>query len=394
MRRMDRRDFLKGSAALGGAVVLSGCGSSSGIKADTGGGASSVAPVTYGGDVSAEPNKLVISEWPGYEAGGTKAQTYGLLAGKSYTKKYGASSLKFADYGNDDKNLNAMKAGQKFDLLHPCVGYIQDYVNAGVVQPFDTSLLPSFGNLFPEMVERGKVNGQQYWIPWDWGFSSILYRKDKIDPADATGWELFWNKKYSGKISMWDGGSTPVEIAGLLSDPPAKEPYHMTADELDRAKELLIEQKPLNKFYWTSEYGNMQPAFKSGDIWITYSWPNDYKDMAAALGEDKVEFMQEPSQGILAWVCGFMLGKDTASPIHAHEYVESFIAHDACVDLTNLFAYGSSDSTVQVSEIKDQELATKLKIGDPKALDPPTHLEQWIPNRTDYQRVWAEVKAS
>jgi spermidine/putrescine transport system substrate-binding protein len=394
MRRLDRRDFLKGSAALGGAVILSGCGSSSGIKADTGGGASSVAPVTYGGDVSSEPNKLVISEWPGYEAGGTKAQTYGLLAGKSYVKKYGASSLKYADYGNDDKTLNAMKAGQKFDMIHPCVGYVHDYVNAGVVQPWDTSLLPSFGNLFPEMIERGKVNGQQYWIPWDWGFSSILYRKDKIDAADATGWDLFWNDKYSGKISMWDGGSTPVEIAGLVMDPPAKEPYHMTSDELDRAKDLLIQQKPLNKFYWTSEYGNMQPAFKSGDIWVTYSWPNDYKDMAAALGEDKVEFMQEPTQGILAWVCGFMLGKDTASPIHAHEYVESFIAHDAAVDLTNLFAYGSSDSTVQVSEIKDQALAKKLKIGDPAALEPPTHLEQWIPNRADYQRVWAEVKAS
>jgi spermidine/putrescine transport system substrate-binding protein len=316
-----------------------------------------------------------------------------MLAGTSYTKKYGASSIKYADYGNDDKNLNAMKAGQKFDLLHPCVGYVQDYDNAGVVQPFDTSLLPSFGNLFPEMIERGKVNGQQYWIPWDWGFSSVLYRKDKIDAADATGWELFWNDKYSGKISMWDGGSTPVEIAGLLIDPPAKEPYHMTSDELDRAKQKLIEQKPLNKFYWTSEYGNMQPAFKSGDIWVTYSWPNDYKDMVAALGDDKVEYMN-PSQGILAWVCGFMLGKDTASPIHAHEYVESFISHDACVDLTNLFAYGSSDSTVQKSEIKDQALATKLRIGDPAALDPPTHLEQWIPNRADYQRVWAEVKAS
>ena len=87
MTQLDRRDFLKGTAALGGAALLAGCGSSSGIKAETGGGrGTSVAPVTYGGDITAEPNKLVISEWPGYEAGGTKAQTYGLLAGKSYAK--------------------------------------------------------------------------------------------------------------------------------------------------------------------------------------------------------------------------------------------------------------------------------------------------------------------
>jgi len=316
------------------------------------------------------------------------------VPGKSYVDKYGADSLTYTAFPSDDIAVNRVAAGTQFDLMHPCISYVKDWTNAGLIQPFDTSLLKNWSQLDPNVTKAGVVDGQQYWIPWDSGYSSILYRKDKVDPADATGWELFWNPKYKGKISMWDGGSTPVIIAGLVMDPPAKDIDNMTPDELARAKELLIKQKPLNKFYWTSEYGNMQPAFKSGDIWITYSWPNDYKDMAAALGEDKVEFMQEPSQGILAWVCGFMLGKDTASPIHAHEYVESFIAHDACVDLTNLFAYGSSDSTVQVSEIKDQKLATKLKIGDPKALDPPTHLEQWIPNRADYQRVWAEVKAS
>jgi hypothetical protein len=88
------------------------------------------------------------------------------------------------------------------------------------------------------------------------------------------------------------------------------------------------------------------------------------------------------------------MGKDTASPLHAHEYVESFINHDACVDLINLFAYGASDKTVQKSEVKDQKLATKLKIGDPKALEPPVHLEKYIPNRDKYQQIWAEVKAS
>ncbi len=396
MTQFDRRDFLKGSAALGSAALLAGCGSSSGIKADTGGGGgSSAAPVTYGGDIASEPNKLVIAEWPGYEAGGTKAQTYGLIAGKSYTKQYGASGLKYADYGNDDKTLNAMKAGQKFDLLHPCVGYIHDYVNAGVVEPFDTSLLTNYPNLFPEMTARGNIDGQQYWIPWDWGFSSILYRTDKVDPADAAeGWNLFWNEKYKGKICMWDGGSTPVIIAGLVMDPPAKDIDNMTPDELARAKELLIKQKPLNKFYWTSEYGNMQPAFKSGDIWITYSWANDYTDMGKALGFDNVDFMDSPKQGALAWICGFMMGKGTASPLHAHKYVDSFIGHDACVQLTNLFSYGAADKTTTPAEITNKTLAKKLKIGDPSALDPPVHMDAFIPKRTDYQRIWAEVKAS
>jgi len=392
--RFDRRDFIKASAALGGGVFLAGCGSSSGIKADTGGGSTAAKPVHYGGTLASEPNSLVISEWPGYEAGGTRAQTYGMYAGTPYTKQFGPKTLKYVDIGNDDKVLSKVKAGQHYDLIHPCISYVQDWVNSGTVQPFDTSLLPSFPNLYPQMVKAGQVNGQQYWIPWDWGFSSILYRKDKISPEDAAGgWNLFWNEKYSGKISMWDGGSTPVRIAGLVMDPPAKDIDHMTPDELERAKQKLIEQKPLNKFYWTSEYGNMQPKFASGDIWITYAWPNDYKDMAKALGEDKVDYMF-PSQGALAWVCGFVMGKDTKSPLHAHQYVESFINHKACVDLTNLFAYGSSDSTVQKSEVTDQALATKLRIGDPHALDPPIHLETWIPNRTAYQLVWAQVKAS
>src|SRR3954452_7684060 len=250
--RMDRRDFLKGGAALGSAALLAGCGSSSGIKQNTEAPASS-APVTYGGSISAEPNKLIVAEWPGYEAGGTKAQTYGLYAGTTYTKKFGATGLKYSDLGNDDKILSAVKAGQKYDLIHPCVGYVEDWAQSGAVQPFDTSLLPSFNNLFPEMIDRGKVNGQQYWIPWDWGYSSVLYRKDKVDPEDAQSWDLFWNPKYKGHISMWDGGSTPLRIPGPLIGPADRD--KMPDDELDEARATLIEQKKVNKCYWTSEYG-------------------------------------------------------------------------------------------------------------------------------------------
>jgi spermidine/putrescine-binding protein len=266
MKRLDRREFLVGSAALGGAGLLAGCGSSSGLKAAASSAASTGPPVSYPGTIGAEPNHLVIAEWPGYEAGGTKAQTYGLKAGTGYTRRFGAIGLTYADYGNDDKNLNKMRAGERFDLLHPCVDYVQDYVDAGLVEPFDTTLLPTFPQLYPQFTDRGSLNGQQFWIPWDWGFGSIMYRKDKVSAPDATGWDLMWNEKYSGKISMWDGGSTPVMVAGLVTDPPAKDIFAQTSAELDRSKQQLIAQKPLNKFYWTSEYGDMQPAFKAGGL--------------------------------------------------------------------------------------------------------------------------------
>ena len=105
---------------------------------------------------------------------------------------------------------------------------------------------------------------------------------------------------------MWDGGSTPVEIAGMLNG--VKDPYDMSEAELEPAKQKLIEQKSLNTFYWTIEYDDMQPAFKSGDIWVTYAWPNDFNDMLAA-GVDAGWL--NPSQGVLAWYCGFIMGKDT-----------------------------------------------------------------------------------
>ena len=78
MRSMDRRDFLKGAAGLGGAVLLAGCGSSG--RAAGGRRLRSSTP-----PISKEPGNLSILEWGGYEAAGTKAQTYGMIAGKDYT---------------------------------------------------------------------------------------------------------------------------------------------------------------------------------------------------------------------------------------------------------------------------------------------------------------------
>ena len=166
----------------------------------------------------------------------------------------------------------------------------------------------------------------------------------------------------------------------------------MSAAQIQSTRQALVQQKPLNKFYWKSEYSQMQPAFKAGDIWIAYTWQDAYVAMNAA--KLKVAYLN-PSQGKLSWFCGFVLGSQTKNYFHAHKYVESFINHRACVQMCNLFYYGVADTTVKPSEIQDQHLAKQLGIGDPHAvLASDVHLQGYQPNREAYGLAWQEVLAS
>jgi len=381
-RRIDRRQFLSvGAAILGGAVVLDACGSSG---TPSSGGATSHPPL------SKEPGNLSILEWGGYEAAGTKAQTNGLEAGKIYTTKFGANSITYTYITNDDQALQKATAAGPFDIMHPCHENLPDYVTRGLVQPWDTSLLPSFKQLNPYLVSKGQMNGKQYMIPWDWGYGSLSYRTDKVAAADATGWELAWNPKYSGKISLWSGASTAFEVAALKLGYPRID--QLTSDQVQSAKASLTTQKPLNKFYWESEYSQMQPAIKSGTIWIAYSWQDTQVAMKKA--GVPVAFMN-PSQGRLSWLCGFMLGAHTKNYHHAHDYVESFINHNACAQMTNLYYYGTANDTVKPSEIQDKTLVAALKLGDPRAIAASNvHLQSWSPNRAALELAWQEVQAA
>jgi spermidine/putrescine-binding protein len=382
MKNLNRRDFLGTTGAAGGAVLLAGCGAATAPKAP--------AKKASHPSIDKEPGKLSILEWGGYEAGGTKAQKSGMTAGTDYTKEFGADGITYTYIVNDDQSLQKAANSGPFDVMHPCGQMVPMYKDQGLIQPWDTSLLPSFKNLNPFLVENGKIDGDQYFIPWDWGYASLLYRSDKVDAADADSWGLAWNDKYKGKISLWNGAGSTMEMAALKNG--ITDMDNMTDAQIQQVKQDLIKQKPLNKFYWSSEYGQMQPAFKSGDIWITYSWQAAYVIMKQA--GLKVKYMQ-PKEGRLAWVCGFTLGADTKNYHHAHKYVESFINHKASVQMTNLFYYGTADASITASEIKDAALAKELKIGDPKALEgSDVHLQSFQPNRSKYQQAWQEVTAS
>src|SRR6059036_1229490 len=182
----SRRTFLRGVGVLGASGVLAACRKSvepggTGAASSTGG---THPPI---GD---EPDLMHVFEWAGYD---TKWLFPDYL-------KAGYTDPKFSFLVNTEGALAKTAAGYGWDITHPEVGYIQDYINLGALQPWDTSLLSNFKDLNPVLEKTGQIDGQQYEIVLDWGYSGVILRTDHADPAENTYGFLF-DDRLKGHIS-------------------------------------------------------------------------------------------------------------------------------------------------------------------------------------------------
>jgi len=371
---MDRRRFLLNAsgtvfavAASGG--LLSACGGddeqpSTGAKA--------------AGSIADEQGELQVFEYAGYD----KAEFWA-----SYKAEYGAEHPpKFTLYATDDEAITKVRSGFKPDIAHPCSGRVKDWVDAGLLQPIDTTKLTNFDSLDPALVEPGKFDGEQYWVPWDWGFSSLIVNTDEVT-APTDSWKLLWDTNYKGKISLWDNATTAMRIGGLYVG--VEDLYDMIDEELEAVKAALIEQKQLNRNYWTAE-ADIVADLSSGNILITNGWTSAY--LGAKDKGTPVEF-GEPNEGRLAFSCGMVILKDTPRPLLAHAWIDAYLSVDASAVLSNAYGYGAAN-TKAIDKV-DASRRDVFEVTDPAALQPPqAWLDAYFPRRDKYIQIWDEVKAS
>jgi len=369
---MRRGDFLRAGAMAAGTAALAACGVDEEKPAATG----TTTKVSHP-PIEQEPGPLRVFEWAGYEI---------KPLWRPYAKSFPDDKPKFSFLTSDDQALSKVRAGFRADLVHPCVGYVQDWVRLDAIQPFDPALLSNYEDLNPSMLKAGQVDGKQYFIPADWGFSAPLYRSDKVEPQEES-WSLLYDERYSGKISWWDSMEN-LTIVGYVRG--FENPWDMTDDELEEAKSFLISKKKVVRTLWTTST-DLYNDFGSGNVWIAYAWPDNYVD-AKSKGLDVV--YPEPTEGRLSWVCGFVLAKDTENYHHAHEFVDAWSSARTGRWLLDNYYYGHANTKVDLKGI-DPSLVDSFHLGDPSALEEPkAHIDRYVPRRQIYNRVWEEVKAA
>ncbi|MGH2636053.1 MAG: ABC transporter substrate-binding protein [Actinomycetota bacterium] len=385
--RLNRRGFLRlAGMTTVGAAALAACRKAENGDAGGGGGTSGATGGTATRPpITEEPGGLQVFDWSGYGNGDYYPKEEKQFLWKDYQDATG-DTPEFILFENDDAGFTEVAAGARYDVVHPCGYKYQDWVDLGAVQPWDPSLIANFGQLNPKLMESGQIDGQQYFVPVDWGFIAPLINADHVDPGEES-FGIMFDDRYEGKIA-WVDTLNMFHIAGLYLG--VSDPYNMTDDELVEVRDFLISKKHLVKFLWNQSY-DFWLSFKKEEVWIGYSWP-DTVGYADAAGMN-YRYM-EPKEGRISWVCGMGLFADTENYHHAHEYVNSWASTKAAEFLMAYYYYGHTNTEVDLAALPEG-VVDALGLDDSTVLEPPRSIpESFMPRRDLYAQYWSEVLAA
>ena len=320
---------------------------------------------------------VTVLDWPGYDQE---------MFWADFKATYPKATVAF-EIGQSDADIyGKMKAGDQADVFHPYTGWLQFYVDEGLAAEIDTSKLKNWAAVPDEFKAIGQVGGKQYFVPWDWGFTSILYRTDKVTtPVDT--WAALLDPAYKGHISMWDDGPGAVTVSSYIH---GYDETAITPQQLDAIKAEWIAQRDLNRTYWASET-ELTAAMKSGEVWVAYAWQGAY---ATLVGEGVPVAYATPKEGRNSWVGVYGIRKDSPNYDLALRFLDAKLGELTGKNLVDNYYYGTATGTVMKS-ITDETLKQAFSVDDPSILQKTN----FTPNLTAQQRddwtaMWTEVKAN
>ena len=199
-------------------------------------------------------------------------------------------------------------------------------ISGGDVQADEPALIPGWQNFIDAFKSppHNTVDGVHYGVSLQWGPNIAPLQHDEGEAgADRAGSALY-DPKYKGQITI---PNNPIQIAdaALLPDEVASptsgitDPYELNKKQFDAAVNLLKQQRPLVKRYWTLARTESRP-FKNGDVVAR-------RDLAVptrhALQAEKVPVKELiPTDGATGWADTWMLATKAPHPNCAYLWMK------------------------------------------------------------------------
>ncbi len=260
---------------------------------------------------------LRVVGWDVYADPVTKNKTIGY---KEFEKKHGVT-IEFTPLNNLDDIITATESSTDYDVIIVSNEGIHILSQMELIAPLQIKQLPNFQDLYPslKLSKWIKHNNQLKAVPWAWGPTGLLFNTKTI--AEPDSWNILWDERYQGKISLWDDVSMIWTTALTLGH---KNIYNLTQTQLDEVKHKLIQ---LNNqvFDYYSGGDQAEEFIEHGHISMLNSW---YDPSARLRKQGHQLKMIIPKEGAVGMFDSYLISSSSSKTTLAHQYINFQISNN------------------------------------------------------------------
>src|SRR5277367_3408557 len=295
--------------------------------------------------------------------------------------------------GSSDELVAKLRGGSagNYDVISPSSDVASSIVAAGLAAPLDLSKIPSYSQLSPQLTSLALVRakGEVYGVPFVWGPDPIIYDTTAF-PQPPDSWNVLWDPKYKGKVSVWDDVSTIYMAAQVLGydKPDSSQIYNLSDEQLDAVKKKLLELKPNVRKMWATG-GELTNLFESHEIVIAMGWPLNTADLKKAgfpVGETI------PKENTTGWIDHLMITAGSENQELAYKFLEFMIQAKTQKQVTDVTGY--TPANPRAAQNMTPEEVKNLHLDDVDNYQKRLYFWQNVPRRAKYNEIWNEVKAA
>lgn len=291
---------------------------------------------------AADPD-LIVFDWAGFE-------DQALV--EPYVAKHGQMPT-YAFYGDDDEAFQKVASGFKADVAHPCSQMVSKYRDAGLIEPWDVSRIPNFGEIAPRFLKSSIFSDETgvWYIPTDYAYTAIAWNTKDVPAEDVASLDVFLNPKYAGRISLPDNTDDVWSLALLATG--VTDWSNLTEEQFQAAAAWLRKAHENVVAYW-ADPSELSQLMVGGQVLVSWSW----NDSIPIMREEgfPVGFQRQAKEGASTWFCGYVNFKDApGSEDKAYDFINAWLDHGSARGLLDGFGYAHSND-VAMAEIPAADL--------------------------------------
>ena len=274
-----------------------------------------------------------------------------------------------------------------YDVVCPSDYMIQKMIDNDLLQELNWDNIPNAkANIGAQYYEQSEAfdPGNRYAVPYCWGTVGILYNKTMVDEP-VTSWSILWDEKYADSILMQDS-VRDLFMVGLKSLG-----YSMNSTdekELNEAKDLLIQQKPLVQAYVIDQVRDKMIGNEAA-LGVIYSGEAIFTQRE----NPDLEYVI-PKEGTNVWIDGWVIPKNAENVENAEKFIDFMCRGDIALLNFDYITYSTPNTAAQALIEDDDIRNSKIAFPDLSQYD-GLETFSYLGDDADalYNDLWKEIKS-